>query len=231
MTGRFLRRQVNLKEQGQLIRQDEFTVFFRKKKCVRRVFLFEELILFSKTKKNDVGNDVYVYKQSFKVGRRSLLGALAFFLAPNFSSSPLQTSDVGMTHNSSVSGLCFEIWFRRRKRGDIYTLKASSMDVKKVWTADLERILWDQAAHSRGARSRCSPPLLFVNSCVAIVFKRNSVVFQSFACRSGSSWGWAANLLWTFSPATLPSATGPSTASSPAEVSSNNTITTTYISH
>lgn len=60
-------RQVNLKEQGQLIRQDEFTVFFRKKKCVRRIFLFEELILFSKTKKTDIGNDVYVYKQSFKV--------------------------------------------------------------------------------------------------------------------------------------------------------------------
>lgn len=62
--------QVNLKEQGQLIRQDEFTVFFRKKKCVRRVFLFEDLILFSKTKKTDVGNDVYVYKQSFKVSVR-----------------------------------------------------------------------------------------------------------------------------------------------------------------
>lgn len=75
MTG-LLHRQVNLKEQGQLIRQDEFTVFFRKKKCVRRVFLFEELILFSKTKKNDVGNDVYVYKQSFKVGRRSLCTAM-----------------------------------------------------------------------------------------------------------------------------------------------------------
>lgn len=59
--------QVNLKEQGQLIRQDEFTVFFRKKKCVRRVFLFEDLILFSKTKKTDIGNDVYIYKQSFKV--------------------------------------------------------------------------------------------------------------------------------------------------------------------
>uniref|UniRef100_A0A3Q3IJQ2 protein-glutamine gamma-glutamyltransferase n=1 Tax=Monopterus albus TaxID=43700 RepID=A0A3Q3IJQ2_MONAL len=57
---------VNLKEQGQLIRQDEFTVYFRKKKCVRRIFLFEDLILFSKTKRTDVGNDVYVYKQSFK---------------------------------------------------------------------------------------------------------------------------------------------------------------------
>lgn len=119
---------VNLKEQGQLIRQDEFTVFFRKKKCVRRIFLFEDLILFSKTKRTDIGNDVYVYKQSFK------------------------TSDIGMTHNSSVSSLCFEIWFRRRKSEDTYTLKASSMEVKKAWTTDLEKILWDQAAHSRELR-------------------------------------------------------------------------------
>ncbi|KAM8863712.1 uncharacterized protein AB9W97_018406 isoform 2-T2 [Spinachia spinachia] len=119
---------VNLKEQGQLVRQDEFTVFFRKKKCVRRVFLFEDLVLFSKTRRTDVGNDVYVYKQSFK------------------------TSDIGMTHNSSVNSLCFEIWFRRRKRQDTYTLKASSMEVKKVWTTDLERILWNQATYSRELR-------------------------------------------------------------------------------
>ncbi|KAM4738109.1 pleckstrin homology domain-containing family G member 4B-like [Anableps anableps] len=119
---------VNLKEQGELIRQDEFTVFFRKKKCVRRVFLFEHLILFSKPKRTDIGNDVYVYKQSFK------------------------TNDIGMTHNSGVSGLCFEIWFRRRKSEDTYTLKASSTEVKKAWTTDLERILWNQAAHSRELR-------------------------------------------------------------------------------
>nr|XP_057941005.1 uncharacterized protein LOC131137283 isoform X2 [Doryrhamphus excisus] len=118
---------VNLKEQGRLIRQDEFTVFFRKKKSIRRIFLFEDLILFSKTKRTD-GNDVYVYKQSFK------------------------TSDIGMTHNAGVSGLSFEIWFRRRKSEDTYTLKASSMDLKKAWTTDLEKLLWDQAAHSRELR-------------------------------------------------------------------------------
>lgn len=67
-----------------------------------------------------------------------------------------QTSDIGMTHNSSVSGLCFEIWFRRRKREDTYTLRASSMEVKKAWTTDLERILWDQAAHSRGSADMTS---------------------------------------------------------------------------
>uniref|UniRef100_A0A8C7UZD8 protein-glutamine gamma-glutamyltransferase n=1 Tax=Oncorhynchus mykiss TaxID=8022 RepID=A0A8C7UZD8_ONCMY len=57
---------VNLKEQGQLIRQDEFLVSFRKKKCFRHIFLFQDLVLFSKTKWTDVGNDTYVYKQSFK---------------------------------------------------------------------------------------------------------------------------------------------------------------------
>lgn len=72
-----------------------------------------------------------------------------------------QTSDIGMTHNSSVSGLCFEIWFRRRKSEDTYTLKASSMEVKKAWTTDLERILWDQATHSRGCNSNITTYLIY----------------------------------------------------------------------
>ncbi|XP_041814017.1 uncharacterized protein LOC121621588 isoform X2 [Chelmon rostratus] len=119
---------VNLKEQGQLIRQDEFLVTFRKKKCFRHIFLFQELILFSKTRKTDVGNDTYVYKQSFK------------------------TSDIGLTQNSGDSGLCFEIWFRKRKTQDTYTLQAVSREVKDAWTKDLERILWEQAAHNREVR-------------------------------------------------------------------------------
>ncbi|XP_031132422.2 pleckstrin homology domain-containing family G member 4B-like [Sander lucioperca] len=119
---------VNLKEQGQLIRQDEFLVTFRKKKCLRHIFLFQELILFSKTRKTDVGNETYIYKQSFK------------------------TSDVGMTQNSGDSGLCFEIWFRKRKTQDTYTLQAVSREVKDAWTKDLERILWEQAVHNREVR-------------------------------------------------------------------------------
>ncbi|XP_043097528.1 puratrophin-1-like [Puntigrus tetrazona] len=124
----FVRVQVNLKEQGQLIRQDEFLLTFRKKKCYRHIFLFQDLILFSKTRRTDVGSDTYIYKQSFK------------------------TSDVGMTHNSGDSGLCFEIWFRRRKSQDTYVLQAASRDVKESWTRDLERILWEQAVHNREVR-------------------------------------------------------------------------------
>ncbi|XP_035517775.1 quattro [Morone saxatilis] len=119
---------VNLKEQGQLIRQDEFLVTFRKKKCFRHIFLFQELVLFSKTRKTDVGNDTYIYKQSFK------------------------TSDIGLTQNSGDSGLCFEIWFRKRKTQDTYTLQAGSREVKDSWTKDLERILWEQAVHNREVR-------------------------------------------------------------------------------
>nr|XP_019942589.1 PREDICTED: uncharacterized protein LOC109629334 [Paralichthys olivaceus] len=119
---------VNLKEQGQLRHQDEFLVTFRKKKCFRHIFLFQELILFSKTRKTDVGNDTYIYKQSFK------------------------TSDIGMTQNSGDSGLCFEIWFRKRKTQDTYVLQAVSREVKEAWTKDLERILWEQAVHNREVR-------------------------------------------------------------------------------
>jgi len=50
-----------------LLRQAEFTVYFRRKKCVRRVFLFEEVIIFSKTRRNSNGSDTYIYKTSIKV--------------------------------------------------------------------------------------------------------------------------------------------------------------------
>lgn len=58
---------MNLKEQGQLIRQDEFTVWTGRRKYQRHIFLFEELILFSKPKKMEGGLDVFIYKHSFKV--------------------------------------------------------------------------------------------------------------------------------------------------------------------
>ncbi|XP_060793710.1 pleckstrin homology domain-containing family G member 4B isoform X3 [Neoarius graeffei] len=119
---------VNLQEQGQLIRQDELYVTFRKKRALRRVFLFQDLLLFTKTKKTQRGDDVYVYKQSFK------------------------TCDIGLTQNRGQSGLCFEIWFRRRRTQDTYTLQAERQDVKEAWTADLQHILWDQALKNRELR-------------------------------------------------------------------------------
>ncbi|XP_053127503.1 puratrophin-1 isoform X2 [Hemicordylus capensis] len=119
---------VNLKEQGQLVRQDEFSVFLGRRKCQRHVFLFEDLILFSKPKRMQGGLAVYLYKRSFK------------------------TADVGLTENTGESGLRFEIWFRRRKLSDTYVLQASSAQTKRAWTGDLTRILWEQATRSKEIR-------------------------------------------------------------------------------
>ncbi|XP_014909856.1 pleckstrin homology domain-containing family G member 4B isoform X4 [Poecilia latipinna] len=120
---------VNLKEQGQLIRQDEFTVWSGRRKCQRHIFLFEDLLLFSKPKKMEGGLDVFIYKHSFK------------------------TADVGLTESSGDDGLRFEIWFRRRTaKNQTFVLQAASADAKHAWTADVARILWSQAARNKELR-------------------------------------------------------------------------------
>ncbi|XP_068596678.1 pleckstrin homology domain-containing family G member 4B [Brachionichthys hirsutus] len=120
---------VNLKEQGQLIRQDEFTLWTGRKKCQRHVFLFEELVLFSKPKKMEGGTDVFIYKHSFK------------------------TADVGLTESAGDDGLRFEIWFRRRtSRNQTFVLQAGTTDVKRAWTADVACILWTQASRNKETR-------------------------------------------------------------------------------
>lgn len=60
--------QTDLKEQGQLLHRDPFTVICGRKKCLRHVFLFEHLLLFSKLKGSEGGSEIFVYKQAFKVG-------------------------------------------------------------------------------------------------------------------------------------------------------------------
>ncbi|XP_072403579.1 pleckstrin homology domain-containing family G member 4B isoform X1 [Chiloscyllium punctatum] len=119
---------VNLKEQGQLVRQDEFIIWFGRKKYQRHVFLFEDLILFSKPKRIEGGFDVYIYKHSFK------------------------TADIGLTETSGESSVRFEIWFRRRKSNDTYVLQASSEEVKQAWTKDISSILWQQATRNKEVR-------------------------------------------------------------------------------
>ncbi|XP_075939335.1 puratrophin-1 [Anarhichas minor] len=120
---------VNLKEQGQLIRQDEFTVWTGRRKCQRHIFLFEELVLFSKPKKMEGGLDVFIYKHSFK------------------------TADVGLTESAGENGLRFEIWFRRRtSKNQTFILQAATSEVKHAWTTGVARILWTQATRNKEIR-------------------------------------------------------------------------------
>jgi len=53
-------------------RQNEFTVMSGRKKAVRRIFLFENLILFTKPKRTTQGGDVYQYKNSWLVSFKKI---------------------------------------------------------------------------------------------------------------------------------------------------------------
>lgn len=76
------------------------------------------------------------------------------FVLPVIHRFETQTCDIGLTQNCGQTGLCFEIWFRRRRAQDTYTLQAERQDMKEAWTADLERILWEQALKNRGEIQR-----------------------------------------------------------------------------
>ncbi|XP_076262791.1 uncharacterized protein LOC143197888 isoform X3 [Rhynchophorus ferrugineus] len=123
---------VNLKEQGRLLRQNEFLVWEGRtgKKSLRQVFLFEELILFSKARRfPDRKNlDLYIYKNSIKM------------------------TDIGLTARIGETPTKFEIWFRKRKPNDTFTLQSMSEEVKKAWTEELSQLLWKQAIKNRAVR-------------------------------------------------------------------------------
>uniref|UniRef100_UPI00358EFDCF pleckstrin homology domain-containing family G member 4B-like n=1 Tax=Myxine glutinosa TaxID=7769 RepID=UPI00358EFDCF len=57
-----------------------------------------------------------------------------------------------MTESVGDSGLCFELWFRRRKSNDTHALQAASPDLKDSWTNDISHILWKQALRNRQSR-------------------------------------------------------------------------------
>eukprot|EP00794_Sanderia_malayensis_P018860 gene18860-20760_t len=119
---------VNLKEQGCLLRQGDFIVWTGRKKHYRKVFLFEDLILFAKAKKQIVKGDCFFCKGSLKA------------------------ADIGLTENIGDTGLKFELWYRRWRKSrktESYVLQASSSEVKDAWVSDIRRLLLNQARRNR----------------------------------------------------------------------------------
>ncbi|XP_023809548.1 puratrophin-1 isoform X2 [Oryzias latipes] len=162
---------VNLKEQGQLIRQDEFTVWSGRRKCQRHVFLFQELVLFSKLRKVEGGLDVFIYKQSYK------------------------TADIGLTESTGDSGLRFEIWFRRRtSKNQTFIFQAPSAEVKRAWTGDIARILWTQATRNKEMRLKemvsmgvGSKPFLDIQPSDAAISNRAVHIMKTRGARTRAS--------------------------------------------
>lgn len=59
-------------------------------------------------------------------------------------------SDIGLTAQIADSTTKFEIWFRKRKPNDTFTLQSMSEDIKQAWTNELSNLLWKQARRNRG---------------------------------------------------------------------------------
>ncbi len=70
--------------------------------------------------------DIYIYKNSIK------------------------TSDIGLTAHVGDSKTKFEIWFRKQKPGDTWTLQSMSEEIKFAWTDEISKLLWKQAKRNRG---------------------------------------------------------------------------------
>ncbi|KAH0626613.1 hypothetical protein JD844_001693 [Phrynosoma platyrhinos] len=123
--------EMNLSEQGPLLQRGELTVVCGLRKCQRHLFLFEQLLLFTKCKGAEGG---YVCKQA------------------------LQTASMGLTESVGPTGLRFELWFGRGPARQAYTLQAASAEVKHQWTNVIAQLLWRQAAHPSVSMSISSCP-------------------------------------------------------------------------
>jgi len=119
--------EVDLRSCGKLLRQHEFIINIGRRKAQRRIFLFEKVCLFAKTKKLPSG-DIYQYKNSWL------------------------TSEIGMTPVLDEP-LKFELWHRRRNRETI-TVLPTSASVKEQWINEINALLLSQAAQIRDERMR-----------------------------------------------------------------------------
>lgn len=157
------------------MRQNEFLVWQGKgKKCLRQVFLFEDLILFSKARRfPDRKVILYEYYFLFNCFLFILFDInYVYFFFQNLDiyiyKHSIKTTDIGLTAVIADSPTKFEIWFRKRKPGDTYTLQCASEDIKKAWTEELSNLLWKQALKNRGITRH----LFFVN----LKKKKNGIV-------------------------------------------------------
>lgn len=157
---------MNVKEQGRLLRQNEFLVWQGKgKKCLRQVFLFEDLILFSKARRfpdRKVSREVELKEKErneLPIEVQDFIDRFIYFLSQNLDiyiyKNSIKTTDIGLTAVIADSPTKFEIWFRKRKPGDTYTLQCANEDIKKAWTEELSNLLWKQALRNRGTLIFC----------------------------------------------------------------------------
>ncbi|KAG9329164.1 hypothetical protein JZ751_007386 [Albula glossodonta] len=120
--------QVAVAERGELVRQGDLLLcggVRRKKTGLRRVFLYQQVLIFTKSKTLSPARTVYSYKHCVKTG------------------------EMGLTQSVGEDGLRFEVWVRQASRTrDCLTLQAQSSEEKAEWTHHIAQLLWTHAIHN-----------------------------------------------------------------------------------
>ncbi|MBN3295622.1 ARH40 factor, partial [Amia calva] len=113
---------VDLSQQGELLRQEQLEVWGgRKRRGLRQVFLYRQLLLFTKRKTPQPGHHVFAYKNAIK------------------------TAELGLSQTEAGGGPCFSVWVRGGGQRDTLTLQAPSEESRAAWTLHLALILGGHA--------------------------------------------------------------------------------------
>lgn len=112
------------------------------------MFLFEELILFSKARRFPDRKVFLMHSLVQHEAKLLLLQNLDLYIYKN----SIKMTDIGLTARIGESPTKFEIWFRKRKPNDTFTLQSMSEEVKRAWTEELSQLLWRQAIRNRGIK-------------------------------------------------------------------------------
>jgi len=93
-------------------------------------------------------------------------------------------TDIGLTAKIGESTTKFEIWFRKRKPNDTFTLQSMSEEIKQVWTEEISKLLWKQALRNRG--------MFFIihdaHLVLSLIRKYNASLCYEFICSGYIHW-------------------------------------------
>lgn len=152
--------------QGKLLQQDTFSVSEQENGLLsrakeRRVFLFEQLVIFSEPidKKKGLPLPGYTFKNSIKVTWRCAhhicKTSLSFFILKKVS-CVVQVSCLGVEEHSEEDPCCLVLTSRGTDLSVTrFFMHASSPEIKRAWFDDVVQILETQRNFLNGTRTQC----------------------------------------------------------------------------
>lgn len=159
-----LRLQGKLTSQGKLLQQETFFVteqdagvLSRSKE--RRVFLFEQIVIFSELLRKGSSTPGYQFKKSIKV--RPECSQEQLWVPAMLEPCPRQVSYLGL--EESVDNDPCKFVLSCRGSSERFTLQAANVDIKQVWVRHIQALLDDQSKFLYGEEMRSERRRLFLD--------------------------------------------------------------------